>query len=704
MRFRLGFVASFFFARLVIAQPAPFAGAEEFRAEFRYTVDGGVQDEGTDVKYSLVAIGRGTLVQSPPGSTYRAETYSVSVQLSYVGRAVNQQNCGMSERLVNQGMPGTATVAECTPAELEINPDDYRFHLNCNTVAVVHSYEWVGDCGQKFQYPDSPITTWWWQIENAVIGQAFPETYPYESGARVLRLDASASGVLYPTFGPLFTAVGTGKSMQGDTVLTGTLTPTGASRRLVIDDSGDYQTWRPTALPGGMGPMLPLKARLVDRDGSAPNDVTIDDIVWTLEETSSEPGIALNYPASANDTELDLSLEPGSVPAEVLDRNQVLKRYALRSTEDMVLVAPSDWGGWSTLSVSAILSDGTILFGELESSGETEIRLPRRRPDSHIAQRWLEEMGVTGVDSEDKEDGLGDGLTLFEEYRGFFQQPFLDGDSVAHFSGAPGRRDLFVRDESLVAGGGCRRYAQAADVIVHCKLGADQLPTSKVINANYRDGAHAVSQHAVLIKAVENLPATGGVDSIAAVTMGGPSTPGGIDRIELNSSLLGDPEKTAHSVAHELGHATNLHHHGSGDVSVSWRVATDGGIEEISSAGTVPVSEIWSDNGPDISSWQQWVIHAQVFGLGNELRIDVGALGGQSSGDEHCLMNYGRVAYARGTQRYVIHHPGYPPPKFSFCVSKDGTTVNASTAMPWSRFGPATNGDDKPQIRIADPP
>ena len=67
-------------------------------------------------------------------------------------------------------------------------------------------------------------------------------------------------------------------------------------------------------------------------------------------------------------------------------------------------------------------------------------------------------------------------------------------------------------------------------------------------------------------------------------------------------------------------------------------------------------------------------------------------------------MAYSANTYGRGTQRYMIDQPGYPPRLVSFCTSKEGSTVNASTATPWSRFGPATNGVDKAKIRIADPP
>lgn len=247
------------------AQPAEFARAARFRADFTYSVDGGHQGDGVNVQYSMSPTGSGFLDPSPPGNGYRAsDPYNVAVRLSYVGRAVtidgSQKECGMQETLVNEGLPGTWTGASCDPAELILNEGGYEFSSNCRTVAVVHSYQWVGDCGQRFDYPE--ITTWWWEREEVQI-QPFPHSGTYAAGATAIQLEGQSTTPLILT--QLFTS--SSVSVVGTYALRGTLTPVKDGLRLIVGDASAYYDWRPTASPSGPGAPLVLTSKLTLSDG-----------------------------------------------------------------------------------------------------------------------------------------------------------------------------------------------------------------------------------------------------------------------------------------------------------------------------------------------------------------------------------------------------------------------------------------------------
>ena len=91
------------------------------------------------------------------------------------------------------------------------------------------------------------------------------------------------------------------------------------------------------------------------------------------------------------------------------------------------------------------MSDGSKLVGHLEGdTAQEDIRLPLRSEQSLIADVWKQNHGVAGMaDINDNEsdpagDGHpGDGLSLYEEYRGFI----IDGQ---HVEGNPNKKDYFI--------------------------------------------------------------------------------------------------------------------------------------------------------------------------------------------------------------------------------------------------------------------
>jgi hypothetical protein len=224
--------------------------------------------------------------------------------------------------------------------------------------------------------------------------------------------------------------------------------------------SPDLEEWRPTAkrteLGGGAvrldpGDPLELIAKVV-RPGGPDPAVLIRKLRWWLEDTSQLPGIAMNSPYAASDTDPDLFIDHPNATQE----GQQLEVTGLTTLKHKVRIKPFDWGGWSTLRVEAELDDGRKLQGILpgQSGDKTAIRLPAREEDSKVSSAWKRRNGLVGMADDSDLDGIpaggpdGDGFTLFEEYRGFYGwRPGDPKDAPAvHLSTNPEGKTVFIYD------------------------------------------------------------------------------------------------------------------------------------------------------------------------------------------------------------------------------------------------------------------
>ncbi len=224
------------------------------------------------------------------------------------------------------------------------------------------------------------------------------------------------------------------------------------------DKNREYLDWRPSVEPGkDTGRPLRLRAQLKSPAGEDLSRIRVEKFTWRLSDTSREPGNAMNFPVNGAGTAFDLQLTgyaTGSGTVSFLDNErQALELRKPDGLFSVIGVIPHDWGGWSVLRVEAELQDGRVIKGELDpalSAGGPldEIRIPRSHPDSKISASWVEEKGaLSQSDDEDSDEAPegkpgvdGDGLSLYEEYRGFF----VGGK---HTSTDPHKKDLFVLNE-----------------------------------------------------------------------------------------------------------------------------------------------------------------------------------------------------------------------------------------------------------------
>lgn len=215
--------------------------------------------------------------------------------------------------------------------------------------------------------------------------------------------------------------------------------------------SRDYERWRPTAEPGPKpGKPLRMVARLVSPSGADLSNVRMERVDWKLVNTSREPGIALNYPPDSSDVSFDLKLT--DLPTR--NEGQEATHFNPPGKTSAVFIEPYDWGGWTTLNVEAQLNDGRVIKGKMDvgnlAFGPTEnIRIPRTYSDSRIAIEWQRQNGAVDMwDDEDSEKlplgkpgADGDGLSVYEEYRGFY----VGGK---HVSTDPRKKDLFIFNDT----------------------------------------------------------------------------------------------------------------------------------------------------------------------------------------------------------------------------------------------------------------
>ncbi|MHB8995665.1 MAG: hypothetical protein ACYC63_10475 [Armatimonadota bacterium] len=477
----------------------------------------------------------------------------------------------------------------------------------------------------------------------------------------------------------------------------------------IIKPVGDYKKWVPAASTkkSKAGGAVAFKVELRDKKtGGKPKDTTAT-FTFKLLDSSKHPGSCLNSPW--NDTEPDLKiLKQDNGGLAKIDEDGQGATSKPKLTECPISVSCFDGGAHGRLQVTADLSDGPDIVAFIEEDGSTQLSLPYDEDGNHIADAWEDEKGQKGKasDADDEQDPPGDrtngdGLTLWEEYRGFLED-------AKHIHGNPKKKDYFICD---TVGGrvkpGIRLFASLSKLEVHSDLTIEELGTSRVINRNHGDGPHVVDQHGVVLGHRE----TDGTCQAISNDQQGPATPKNIievvidPQVETVIQIDGKPYNLLNStVAHELLHACSVWHHGQSDRQVWWRAETMAGgrraVHEYSSSDDVGnLAKGW-----EIAPRQEDGRLLAVSFWNNARSHWLGVRGGQHSGHDDCVMRYDcATAYRDGATRYYLQPAQREIPGFGFCSSPTGTGVNAAGRTPCSRYGDATKGNCVDQIRVKDP-
>jgi len=163
-------------------------------------------------------------------------------------------------------------------------------------------------------------------------------------------------------------------------------------------------------------------------------------------------------------------------------------------------------------------------------------------------------------------DGFnGDGLSTYEEYRGF---KLMDGNDIAHTRTSYNHKDIFIRNESGLDLG---TYGTVSGLQVH-EISEQQYVDDKtrVINPNFHSATHIVNQMGLrLLDKGKHATLLG----VAVMTTNQPAIPNQGIEIRIYSEKIAEvcrrkgilgqlAAKIAAVTAHELLHGNNVCHHG----------------------------------------------------------------------------------------------------------------------------------------------
>lgn len=491
-----------------------------------------------------------------------------------------------------------------------------------------------------------------------------------------------------------------------------TLSPTALPELELEVDIPDYATWLPEGHENGTGLGAPLavKATLQAKGGGTLVEKCVR-IAFHLVERSAEPGSAMNAPA-AGDREPDLRFDAVQNPTLEIrpGGNRALANHPGLTAS--AKISPRDFGAYGVLTVSAYTDLGRYVEGTTAlQPGDTKIRIPKRARDSKIADAW-KPAAVAGqaddADADHKPAGDktdGDGLTLYEEYRGFFV-------AGRHVRTDPEHKDLFVltHNHHAKVKDGVLMFEKASGLKVHLDTN-EQLLNDRRVNYNFGTGSRG-AQHGIVVQDFSAALSKVTYARRIAADGGNGGTPKDYLQVEVAADMVTLPPRTASwsgtkvtgpdplasGLAHELAHCTGVVHHGDDwDYDAVWQVRRIGtgsqwAVTEVANGVTQVVTVIREDGKP------------YPFSKEADLAVTIGVLGGVDSGAWDCLMRYTNAsAYVLPSNRAVrvdIH--GDEICGTSLCTSRQGTGSNDAARAPYSRFGDARKGNCLGQVRVKD--
>ncbi|MDB6140304.1 MAG: hypothetical protein JWO94_3376, partial [Verrucomicrobiaceae bacterium] len=261
---------------------------------------------------------------------------------------------------------------------------------------------------------------------------------------------------------------------------------------------GDFQT-------------LAVKATIKSKDPKKPAPAAPMD--FYLTDVSKHTGRCGNEPKTAGpDPKPGLRFSKNQGAGVHVDEGNPQHAYIISDvTEGTVVIEALDAGAYGKLQVTADASD---LIGTYERTGEKHLLIPRDDNGNHIADAWEQKKNIFDKNypatwDEDNVpntgfDNRGDGLTLYEEYRGFVTGVQVDPSHEERVWQRlePAVKKLFVYpqgDDNLLFKAGSRLYESVTGTKVYFifddyGVAKDDLGTTRYVtrwfnfNSNTNDG------------------------------------------------------------------------------------------------------------------------------------------------------------------------------------------------------------------------
>ncbi len=333
--------------------------------------------------------------------------------------------------------------------------------------------------------------------------------------------------------------------------------------------------------------------------------------------------------------------------------------------ECVPLKRPLDWNGIDNIAVEANVA-----------KREHMVKLPKDDNHNQIADGWYpDELHKPGSDDDKEDDPVGngvkgDGLSAYEEYRGFYVKDEHTRTSLE-------KKDFFVHNRDNLPMGKFR----ASELRVH-QVNGSELAGAKgtVINFNFGH-SHLHDQNGVKLVVDNNISAMGRAVHTRGISGLGP--PKNVVEVKVNRSRSDSEYDLAETTAHELAHSVKIEHHGP-------RGKTE---------------RILVTHVADLRGWPSYryrggisVEAKKLCGYDLPARIWFGEKHSVTSGMASCNMRYypWGTAFMERNLRITCAKP-YAA-SGDFCDSPNGTGYNAGGRAASN----ATKGNCKSQLQVND--
>lgn len=223
-------------------------------------------------------------------------------------------------------------------------------------------------------------------------------------------------------------------------------------------DDDEYHQWIPMDKNNPDAKSFHAKAKLTTSD-----KVKEDTLYFSLEDVSHYKGVCSNFPLfpagapinSGNESDMVFSKQQDDPNVKYLDSFNVKTIKPL--SEAYVTIECRDYAAYGKLKVRTI----KVKDCESKYDGKKFLSIPEDNNDNKIADAWEDFVKMKKDDIKWDEDKFpekqlspGDGLTFFEEYRGFnsLEDISADGSKLMrnneHVRTDPNYKDVFICDES----------------------------------------------------------------------------------------------------------------------------------------------------------------------------------------------------------------------------------------------------------------